>query len=156
MLETVIRQTALALCCVLVCSLSSAEVYKWVDENGKLQFSDKAPPEKNAENIEKELKKTNVDTASAKMASSSTSGVEKTDDEKILEEKKRQQLESAIGESCTKMKADIESIARGDRGVFHDKDGKEELVLERDRGVKLEEWKKNYRKYGCAKLYPLE
>ena len=156
MLETVIRKTALALCCVLVCSLSSAEVYKWVDENGKLQFSDKAPPEKNAENIEKELKKTNVDTASAKITSSAASSLEKTEDEKNLEEKKRQQLESAIGESCREMKADIESIARGERGIFLDKDGKEELVLERDRGLKLEEWKTNYRKYGCAKLYPLE
>ena len=82
MLETVIRKTALALCCVLVCSLSSAEVYKWVDENGKLQFSDKAPPEKNAENIEKELQKTNVDTASAKITSSAASSLEKTEDEK--------------------------------------------------------------------------
>ena len=140
---------------IFLCSSSNAEVYKWVDENGKVQFSDKAPAEKNAENIEKELQKTNVDSASAKMGSGIAPKSEKTEDEKLLEQQRLQRLEDAIGKNCKKMKSDIEAMARGERGSFIDKNGKEELVLERDMGKKLEEWKEAYRKYGCEKLYPL-
>lgn len=150
------QKTVFFIFCLLLCGVAVADVYKWVDENGKTRFSDHAPPEKNAENIEKQLQKTNVDSASGKMVSGAASGSEKTEDEKQLERERRQKLEDAIGQTCKKMKSDIESIARGDRGAFLDEKGNEELVLERDRGVKLEEWKEKYRKYGCAKLYPLE
>lgn len=150
------QKTVFFICCLLLCGSVSADVYKWVDENGKLRFSDTAPPEKNAENIENKLKKTNVDSASGKMVSGVSAGSEKTEDEKNLEQQKRQKLEDAIGKQCQKMKSDIEAIARGDRGSFMDENGKEEMVLERNRGAKLEEWKEKYKKYGCAKLYPLE
>lgn len=150
------QKTVFLICCLLLCGQVSADVYKWVDENGKLRFSDTAPPEKKAENIENKLKKTNVDSASGKMVSGVSAGSEKTEDEKNLEQQKRQKLEDAIGKQCQKMKSDIEAIARGDRGSFMDENGKEEMVLERNRGAKLEEWKEKYKKYGCAKLYPLE
>ena len=141
---------------IFMLGTSSAEVYKWVDENGKLQFSDRAPPEKKVENIEKNLQKINVDKASAKIISSSVSKSEKNEDEKSLEQQRHQKLENAIGKQCKKMKEDIQAIARGDRGSFIDENGKEELVLERERGAKLEEWKENYRNYGCEKLYSLD
>lgn len=150
------QKTVLFIICLLTCGAVTADVYKWVDENGKMRFSDTAPPEKKAENIEKQLQKTNVDSASGKMVSGAEHSSEKTEDEKLLEKQKRQKLEDAIGKSCQKMKSDIEAIARGDRGSFIDENGKEELVIERDRGAKLEEWKTKYRQYGCAKLYPLE
>jgi hypothetical protein len=144
------------LCSMLLCGSISAEVYKWVDENGKTQFSDKAPSEKHAENIEGQLKKTNVDGASKNIKTSAASSYEKNSDEKNLEEQNRQQLENRIGKQCKKMKEDIQAISRGDRGSFLDENGNEELVLERDRGKKLEEWKNSYQQYGCGKLYPLE
>jgi len=144
------------ICFILFGSSVGAEVYKWVDENGKLQFSDKAPAEKQAENIEKQLQKTNVDEASKKLSSSLPTKSEKTDDEKILALKKRQNLEEKIGKDCRKWQEDINSIARGDFVVFFDKDGKEELVLERDRGKKLEEWRAGYKGSDCEKLYPLD
>jgi hypothetical protein len=90
------------------------------------------------------------------MKSGSVSGKEKTVDEKEMEEKKRKDLEKSIGKECRQMKQDIESIARGDRGAFFDENGNEEMVLERNRGAKLEEWKNNYQQYGCESLYPLE
>lgn len=151
-----VRMVFYFLCACLACSAVSADVYKWVDENGKVRFSDKQPKENAAEKIDEALKKTNVDSASAKMGYTVTAKTGKTEDEKALEQKKLEQLEAAIGKPCKKMKSDIEAIARGDRGSFIDENGQEELVLERDRGVKLEEWKSDYRKYGCEKLYPLE
>lgn len=147
----------IALCSLLLaCSLAAAEVYKWVDENGKVRFSDKAPAEKEAENIAPALEKTNVDHAISQHVSSTTVAGEKTEDEKELELRKRQQLEQAIGKHCKKLKADIAAIARGDRGIFIDENGNEELVLERDRGKKLEEWQTVYRQSRCEELYPLE
>jgi hypothetical protein len=149
------QKTVFAIC-LLLCGSVMADVYKWVDENGKTRFSDKAPAEKPAENIENELKNTNVDEASKNLGSFSAASTEKTEDEKILEQKKLQKLEEAIGPRCKKMKEGIRSIARGDRVAFLDKNGKEEVVPERDIGKKLEEWKDEYRKLGCEKLYPLE
>ena len=70
---------------VFLCGEASAEVYKWVDENGKPQFSDKAPPEQNAENIEKQLQKTNVDEASKALSYSVAPRVDKTADEEMLD-----------------------------------------------------------------------
>ena len=141
---------------LLWCAAGHAEVYKWVDENGKVQFSDKAPPAKQAEDISGKLEKTNVDHASSQSAVAVPRSTEKTVDEKLLEERKKQEFEAAMGDTCRKMKEDIDSIARGDRGIFRDKDGNEELVLERDRGKKLEEWKSSYRRMGCTRLIPLE
>ena len=54
------------------------------------------------------------------------------------------------------MKSDLEAIARGDRGSFIDENGKEELVLERDRGKKLAEFRANYEASDCDKLYKLD
>ncbi|HSC75703.1 MAG TPA: DUF4124 domain-containing protein [Pseudomonadales bacterium] len=143
-------------CCLLMSSFSMADVYKWVDENGKTRFSDKAPAEKPSENIENELKKTNVDEASKNLSTFVAPPAEKTVDEEMLKLKKRNNLEEKIGKRCRKMQEEINSIARGDFVVFFDKDGNEEKVLEKDRGKKLEEWKNGYRKLGCDTLYPLE
>lgn len=146
-------------CVVTVMSLMffavHAEVYQWTDENGKVRFSDHAPPVKDVKDISEELRKTNLDHASGQTKARAATS-EKTEDEKALEEKRKQELETAIGEHCRKLKADIASIARGDRGTFMDKDGKELLVLERDRSKILEEWKSGYVRMGCNKLQPLE
>lgn len=144
----------------LVGNNASAEVYKWIDENGKVQFSDKAPPAKNAEDISRDVEKTNVDHASGRMAAATSGRHEKTDEEKQLEKDREQkqieQLEATIGDGCRRMKKDIDAIARGERVAFIDKDGKEVMVPQRDLGKKLEEWKVGYENAGCNKLIPLE
>ncbi len=151
------RNILLVLCCgLLAIGQVQAQVYKWVDENGKLQFSDKPPPEKPAEDISQQLEKTNVDHASGKMATAAPPKRDKTEDEKQLEQRKRQEIEDRIGKQCRAMKKDMDAIARGERGIFVDKDGKEELVLERDRDKKLQEWKDEYRRRGCELIVPLE
>lgn len=143
---------------LLLASVSvHAEVYKWTDENGKVHFGDRAPAEKKAEAIDEALNKINIDHGSSSAAStSSVVSTEKTQDEKDLEAKKKKALEKAIGARCKKWKEDIAAIARGDRGIFLDENGNEEIVLERDRGKKLEEWRREYLRSSCQTLYPLE
>jgi len=149
-------KTLVVFCVWFISVLAVADVYKWVDESGKVQFSDKPPTENSAENIAENLKKINVDSQISKVGSAVFYSSEKTEDEKALENKKIADLDSAIGKQCKKMKSDIHSIASGERGVFMDENGKEEVVLEKDRGIKLEEFKARYKKYGCQKIYPLE
>jgi hypothetical protein len=142
---------------LLVGVSAQAEVYKWVDENGKVHFGDRAPAEKKVEAIDDKLNKVNIDHGSRNTAVSSVVvSTEKTQDEKDLEAKKKKELENAIGERCKKWEKDIAAIARGDRGIFLDENGNEEIVLERDRGKKLEEWRREYMRSSCQTIYPLE
>lgn len=141
---------------LLVGVSAQAEVYKWMDENGKVHFGDRAPAEK-VEAIDDKLNKVNIDHGSSNTAVSSVVvSTEKTQDEKNLEAKKKKELEKAIGERCKKWEKDIAAIARGDRGIFLDENGNEEIVLERDRGKKLEEWRREYMRSSCQTIYPLE
>ncbi len=143
-------------CVLLLCVPVRAEVYRWVDDNGKVHFGDRAPAEKKAEAIDSQLEKVNIDHAIGDIAPPAVVNAEKTQDEKNLEIQKKKKMESAIGERCKKWKSDIAAIARGDRGRFMDKNGNEEVVLEKDRGKKLEEWRSDYLQSDCQTLYPLE
>ena len=125
---------------LLVGVSAQAEVYKWVDENGKVHFGDRAPAEKKVEAIDDKLNKVNIDHGSSNTAVSSVVvSTEKTQDEKDLEAKKKKELENAIGERCKKWEKDIAAIARGDRGIFLDENGNEEIVLERKKCRTLQE-----------------
>ncbi len=152
------KQTIKVACALLLllCLPAQAEVYKWVDDNGKVHFGDRAPAEKKAEAIDSQLEKINIDHASGDVAPPVVVSTEKTQDEKNLEIQKKKKMEKAIGERCKKWKSDIAAIARGDRGRFMDKNGNEEVVLEKDRGKKLEEWRSDYLQSNCQTLYPLE
>ena len=55
-------QLALIVFAALACQAAQAEVYKWVDENGRTHFSDTAPPQQKAKVVE--LK--NVDVSDAR------------------------------------------------------------------------------------------
>ncbi|HNL91555.1 MAG TPA: DUF4124 domain-containing protein [Pseudomonadales bacterium] len=141
---------------LFLCWSAQAEVYKWVDENGKVHFGDRAPDDKKAESLDEKLKDINIDHASGDAKPSVVVNTEKTQDEKNLEAQKKKKMEQAIGARCKKWKQDIAAIGRGDRGRFLDENGNEEVVLEKDRGKKLAEWRSNYLRSNCQALYPLE
>ncbi len=141
---------------LMSCVAAQAEVYKWVDASGKTHFGDKAPEKARVEVMDKQLEKINVDESSRSIVPLSGATAEKTQDEKALEHKRIEKLRKAIGPYCEKMKKDIQSIARGDRGVFLDENGKDEKVPERERATKLEEFRERYAQVGCEQIDPLE
>ena len=47
MMESVMRFTGICVL-VMVCGVANAEVYRWVDENGKVHFGDRPPANSNA------------------------------------------------------------------------------------------------------------
>lgn len=146
-----IRSRLLFIMCLLLSTASIAEVYKWVDENGKVRFSDKAPDDKPAESIGAKLEQTNID-SNSKNVTATFSGSTKTQDEIDLEERKKSERESAIGPICKKLKKEIHMIESGQPVAFLDENGAEQIVLEKDRGVKLAEWKAQYSEIGCEEL----
>lgn len=141
---------------LLLCVSVQAKVYKWVDADGKVHFGDRAPENKKSETIDEHLNQVNIDHGSSAAPARTAATTEKTQDEKNLEAQKKRELEKAIGPRCKKWKSDIAAIARGDRGRFIGEDGKEEVVLEKDRGKKLEEWRSDYLQSNCQSLYPLD
>jgi len=52
-LRTLLFCTIIVICSILAFSLGGhSEIYKWVDENGVIHFSDTLPPNKNAKKLQ--------------------------------------------------------------------------------------------------------
>lgn len=147
-----VKKMAMVLLVASYCAVPAADVYKWKDDNGKLHFGDKAPAEKSAQEIEKNLAIKNMDHASKDLPVSRPTAKKKTADEQMLEIKEKKKLQEAIGPVCDQLKRDIASIERGDRAEFYDENGRLENILEKDRGKKLEEWQGHYQEMGCERL----
>ncbi len=129
--------------------MAFSEVYKWVDENGKTHFGDKAPAKETAEDIAASLEKTNVD-SSSKTVTSSVTNTTKTQDEIDQENKKEEEKKAATAGECKYLKDGIEGIEAGKRVIFLDKNDKEIFFPEKEMGNKLAEWKARYKKLGCS------
>lgn len=125
-----------------------AEVYKWVDENGKTQFSDKPPANKTAENISQKVEQTNIDENSGNVSRSVDSG-EKTNDEIQLEKKRKAEEQRRKGPACNQLRKEIHLIESGHPVSFLDENGNDTKVAEKDRAKKLAEWKAHYAELGC-------
>jgi hypothetical protein len=104
-----------------VSSAATAQVYKWVDENGKVHYSDKKPP--NSENkaveelTEEELNTYNID-------ASGDDGVdverlkkdrERRENQRASEQERRlvQEAEAFRGKNCS---SGVEDVRRGNAG----------------------------------------
>jgi hypothetical protein len=71
---------------ILLAVASSAEVYRWTDEHGRVHFSDKPPRDQQAENISDETRSVNVDTSSAERKKLNQLFAPETAEEKRLRE----------------------------------------------------------------------
>ncbi|MFH1044369.1 MAG: DUF4124 domain-containing protein [Pseudomonadota bacterium] len=128
----------LALCVALP---ASAQLYKWVDSNGKVQYSDKPPPS----NIKTEKLRAPAPAASAPAASEAKGGTQKdaakTGPETAAEQEqafRKRQLEAAKGqedeakkqaqardkaENCKRAKAALANMQIGGRQMRVDEKG---------------------------------
>ena len=138
---------ALGLCTVIS---THAEVYKWVDENGKTQFSDKPPADKPAEAIGEALSKTNIDTDSSRVVRTAASAEgEQTPDEAQLEAQQAAERQQRLAPRCKQLRKEIAIIESGRAVSFLDENGNEITVRESERPQKLAEWKAHYAELGC-------
>ena len=127
--------------CVIALN-AQAEIYRWVDKNGKVHFTDKKPaPE--AENITKEVKSHNIDTSSTEVQKLTLmrEQEERNRQEQIMRE--RQALKPEIDKQrqvyCDKQKERLRKISG--YVVFTDENGRAVKVTEKERQQKVAELK---------------
>ncbi|MGH1470472.1 MAG: DUF4124 domain-containing protein [Cellvibrionaceae bacterium] len=114
---------------------TTAEIYKWTDEKGKVHFSDKPPENKKAEDITESVKNTNIDASQNEHSKLNKIFAKETEGEKQLrlrkaKEQKKQKVE--IEKRCAKAKKDLKFL-REKRFFTLDENGKENTMTEKQR-----------------------
>ena len=132
--------TALGLCSVLLLLASSpqAEVYRWVDENGKTHYSDKKPKSE-AEDITEAVKKQNIDTSIEEQRK--LQEIFRPENEADREYYRQQQLKNQPTpehiQHCNKQRRYLNKI--DGRVQFVDEEGNVVPVTEKQRQQRVEE-----------------
>lgn len=134
---------------ILLCvPLAQAEMYRWVDANGKVHFSDKQPAGTNAEDISDSVKHTNTDIG-GRSAKQQLQKYERNKAAKQTEKKQSEAYASAAekqrNEQCQAARKHLK-ILQG-RVIFYDDDHKEVKVSEAERVQKAQELEAQIKKY---------
>lgn len=119
------RGVLIALFGMVLSAQSAAELYKWVDENGKVHFSDKKhKAAKNAQDISASLKSTNVDSSqrSQKQLNDIFTQKRQAQAQNQPSAKEQQAAYKARYNQCRKMRYKLSKI--DGRVQYVDKDGK--------------------------------
>ena len=137
---------------LLAVSLNSvAEIYRWVDKDGKVHFTDrKASPE--AENITKEVKTQNIDTSSGeiqKIAAMREAEAKDQQEQLLQEQKRKQEHKEKLAElnksNCEKARKKLEDISG--YVVFTDEQRRAIKVTEKERQQMVAELKQDLQTY---------
>lgn len=127
--------------------MASAEVYQWVDENGKKHFSDTPPPDKSrARDISDTLKSANIDESRSERQKLQKIFAKPTAEEDQYKKQKQaadQKKQKKKQEYCSYLKDRLRRISR--RVVFVDKDGKDVKVSEAERKERVKKLEKMIR-----------
>ena len=127
-----------------------AEIFRWVDENGKTQFSDKPPKNKKVEDISKQLEtKQNTDysskTTKGQVQQYQRDRSAKHAEQKQIADRKRPKNNDQL---CKRAKKQLKII--NGRVIFLDDDGKEIKTSEKKRAAKAATLEAEIRKR-CSK-----
>lgn len=138
-----------------------AEVHRWVDENGRVHFGDSksAQKAKNAEDISREVSRVNIDASSkhaAEVRAKREALSQAESDLAALEQQKQAQKRAQYLPLCKRLREEIQVIEAGEPVRFLNEDGSEQIVKEKDRGVKLAEWRKTYADLQCDDILASE
>jgi len=125
------------------------DIYRWVDEQGNLHFSDKKPEDQTvAKEISGELRPLNSDTSTAETDKLKQVFQGETPEERAYQQRQRaqqQQQEQVRRQICQQARNKL-SILRG-RVVFLDSNGREMEVTEDERQQRANELAEEIRHY---------
>ena len=115
---------------------SMAEVYRWVDKNGKVHYTDKKPAP-DAENITKEVNKQNLDSSSREIEKINQMHREDEEAVRASQQQQEQAREQAMKAPCAAAKERLKKM----KGlvIFIDDAGKAVTVTEKERQEKVAE-----------------
>lgn len=124
----------------------TAEVYRWVDEKGKVHYTDRKPAP-NAENITKEVNKQNVDSSSREVERVAQILREEEEAGRALQQRQAQARAHAMEAPCAAAKIRLNKM----KGyvIFIDDAGKAVTVTEKERQEKVAELE-SYIHTNCA------
>ncbi len=118
-----------------IAPVATAEVYQWVDENGKKHFSDTPPPDRaKAKEISESLKPANIDESRTERQKLQKLFAKPTEEEQHYKKQKQaadQKKQQKKQEYCSYLKNRLSKISR--RVVFVDKQGNDVKVSEAER-----------------------
>ncbi|MEZ5529595.1 MAG: DUF4124 domain-containing protein [Porticoccaceae bacterium] len=135
---------------MLILSTSSlAEIYRWVDNQGKVHFSDKKPTSTEpVEDISAQLQPLNSDSSASETAKLQQVFQGETPEEQAYREQQQaqqQQQEDLREQGCKKARHQL-SILRG-RVAFIGPDGKEVVITEEERARRADELDRQIRQH---------
>ncbi len=129
----------------------SAEVYRWVDKNGKVHFTDRKPAA-DAENITENVKSQNIDTSSCELQKLTSmreqeekEKQEKTQQEQKAQQERKEQLTELNRPVCEKAKIRLKKISG--HIVFTDEQGRAVTVTEKERQQMVADLKQEIQEY---------
>ncbi|WP_444920376.1 DUF4124 domain-containing protein [Microbulbifer sp. CnH-101-G] len=125
---------------LVAASTSAGELYRWVDADGRVHFSDRPPAEVKAQDISGQLGPINAAEATRKRPSLTTSGTTSADREFQQRQQKEQRAQQQEQQRiCSNARQRLRSI--NGRVAFIDKNGKEVRYSERERQQMAEKLK---------------
>lgn len=130
------KQLLLILVYLAIGSPAVADVYRWVDKEGKVHFTDKKPAE-DSENVTDQVNKQNIDTSSEELRKVET--IMRKENDADREYAQQLQFEEARirQHRCTRAKKRMQEISG--RVIFIDEEGKVVKTTEQQRQQKIAE-----------------
>ncbi|MFC6633618.1 DUF4124 domain-containing protein [Microbulbifer taiwanensis] len=117
---------------MLAATAGAGELYRWVDKDGKVHFSDRPPAEAAAENIEDELRP--INTADATAPRDRSVRRQQANPQQEYENRQRQQQQERqqkVAQACNHARRELRMLQG--RVAFIDGQGKEIKMTERER-----------------------
>jgi len=120
----------------------TAEVYRWVDKNGKVHYTDKKPAP-DAENITKEVNKQNLDSSSREIERINQMHREDEQAARAAQQRQAEARAQAMRAPCAEAKTRLKKM----KGyvTFIDENGKVVTVTEKERQEKVAELERDIR-----------
>lgn len=131
----------LLLTCLLASPFAGAEIYKWVDENGRMHFSD-SPPGEGRQAEEVKIKTQSVDMEGARRSSDRFTQP-KSNVRSEREQQRQAQAQAQKNRACQQLWNRILKVSGPVR--FLDEDGKEVRVSEQERKEREARLRKEYK-----------
>jgi len=127
-----------------------AEVYKWVDENGKVHYSDK-PVDKKSEAVKMKKQPSELEMRQARERASSIIRHQQKVSEIVSEEArdkkqalyKKEKDETDLKKACQAAKNEIINLGRGYRSYTTDEKGNRHFLSDQEKNDTIEELKKS-------------
>jgi len=123
-----------------------AKVYKWVDENGKVHYSDKPFDDKSQE-IEMKAEPTDAELSKAKKRANNLihhqnkvlEMAEEDANKKLIDDAKKEKEKRKLTKLCNSAKTEINLLGRGYRSYTENKDGKRHYLSDQEKTDKIAE-----------------